>query len=201
MSVVAVTGNLASGKSSIVSLLKKKGAVIFDADKRIHQYYKNKKSPVYKRVASEFGECIVKGGISRKKLREVVFSNEKKLKRLEKIVHPIVIRELRQWVKKSKKKKGVFVAEVPLLFEKNLQGLFDKVILSYTKRDVLIKRIRKVHKLSGYGSVKRLSLYRPVNYKRKRSDFIVSNNGNLKGLEKKINGIWKQLQGGDNNGC
>ncbi len=196
MSVVAVTGNLSSGKSSIISFLRKKGAVVFNADKRIHQYYKNKKSPVYKSVARVFSECVVNGAISRKKLREVVFSDEKKLKRLEQIVHPVIIRELRQWVKKAKKKKGIFVAEVPLLFEKNLAGLFDKVILAHTKRDVLIKRIRKVHKLSGYWAVKRLSLYRPVNYKRKRSDFIVSNNGNLKGLEKKINGIWKKLQGG-----
>ena len=196
MSVIAVTGNLASGKSSVVAFLKRKGASVFDADKRIHQHYRNKKSSVYKKVTKEFDECIVKGVISRKKLREVVFSNEKKLKRLERIVHPVIIKELRQWVKKSKKKKGIFVAEVPLLFEKNLAGLFDKVILAHTKRDVLIKRIRKVHKLSGYWAVKRLSLYRPVNYKRKRSDFIVSNNGNLKGLEKKINGIWKKLQGG-----
>ena len=94
----------------------------------------------------------------------------------------------------------MFVAEVPLLFEKNLQGLFDKVILSYTKKDLLIKRIRKVHKLSGYGAIKRLSLYKPVIYKRKRSDFIVNNNGNLKELKGKINEIWKELQGGKNNG-
>ena len=88
MLVLGLTGNLATGKSTVLKLLGKKGIKVFDVDERIHSYYRNKKSPVYKKVAAFFPECLGVGVISRKKLGSIVFYNKSKLKKLEKIVHP-----------------------------------------------------------------------------------------------------------------
>ena len=86
MSVLGLTGNLATGKSMVLKLLKDKRAKVFDADQRIHSYYRNRKGPVYKKVVAVFPECLSGGVISRKKLRTIIFSNRVKLKKLEKIV-------------------------------------------------------------------------------------------------------------------
>ena len=193
MPVFGITGNLASGKSEVAKLLKNKGAVVFDADALVHQYYQDKKSLVYKKVAASFPEAAEKGQISRKKLGNIVFSCESKLRKLERIVHPPVIRELKKWTQIQKKKREIAIAEVPLLFEKRLEKHFDRVILVCTKRQTLEGRIQKKYGLSPDQIKKRLSLYLPVREKIKKSEFFVNNNKNMVALKKEVNSLWKEL--------
>ena len=195
MPVLGLTGNLATGKSTVLKLLKEKGAKIFDVDKKIHDYYKSKSSPVYKKVAVSFPECLRGGVISRKKLGSIVFSNKNKLNKLERLVHPVVIRDLLNWVKISKRdKKKIYIAEVPLLFEKRLTRHFSKIILIVVKREVLINRIIKKYGLSKNKVLERLSLYRPVREKIKGSNFVVNNSLNFKRLEKEVDLLWKKIK-------
>jgi len=195
MSVIGLTGNLATGKSIILKLLKKKGAKVFDVDRKIHSYYQNKKSPVYKKVKTSFPECLGKSGISRKKLGSIVFYNKDKLKKLEKIVHPVVTKDLLNWVKKAKSEKGkIYIAEVPLLFEKRLTRYFDRIILIVVKKEVLIERIIKKYGLSKNKVLSRLSLYRPIREKIKGSNFIVDNSLNFRRLKKEVDLLWKKIK-------
>ena len=85
MAVFGLTGNLARGKSTDHKLLKNKGALVYDADKKIHQYYRQKNGAVYKKIVAEFPQVLKRGMISRKKLGAIVFSDRDKLKILEKI--------------------------------------------------------------------------------------------------------------------
>ena len=193
MPVFGITGNLASGKSKVAKLLKHKGAVVFDADALVHQYYRDKKSTVYKKVKTSFPEAVEKGQISRKKLGDIVFSCERKLRKLERIVHPIVIAQLKKWTLGQKKKREIAVAEVPLLFEKRLERYFDRVILVCTRRQTLEGRIRQKYGLSSDQIAKRLSLYLPIREKIKKSEFFVNNNKNMTALKKEVNSLWKEL--------
>jgi len=194
MAVFGLTGSLASGKSSVLVMLKEKGVNVFDADQQVHKYYRNKKGGVYRKVAKKFPQCTEGGRINRKLLRETVFSDKAKLKALEEIVHPQVIKDLLIWIRKNKKRKGVYVAEVALLFEKGLQGVFDGVILVNVKRSVLIDRIIKKYKFSKGEARRRLSLYRPIREKIKGADYIVDNNSNLSSLKKEVDLLWKKIR-------
>ena len=194
MPVFAVTGNLCSGKSKVTSRLKKKGAVIFDADGQVHKYYKNRNSAVFKKVAAAFPSAVVGGKISCKELGEIVFSNRNKLKQLQRLVHPQAIKDLNKWIKAAKKRKRVYVAEVPLLFEARLQSLFDGLILVSSKEKVLIPRIVKSFSITRNEAKKRLALFLPVKKKAKKADFIINNNSSLKALNKSIDILWEFLK-------
>jgi dephospho-CoA kinase len=195
MPVLGLTGNLASGKSTVLKLLKAKGAIIFDADSRIHSYYRDKKSPVYKKVAASFPQCLKGRSISHRKLAGLVFSDRRKLKKLEAIVHPVIIKDLLKWVKeRGTGKRKIYVAEVPLLFEKKLSGYFNSVVLIVAKQKVLIPRITKKYGFSKEEAVRRLSLYSPVREKIKSADFVVDNNSNSRQLKKEVDLLWRKIR-------
>ena len=168
MSVFGLTGNLSCGKSTALMLLKKKGASIFDADEKIHEYYENKKGLIYKKISALFPEAIINGAIDRRRLGKKVFSDRRSLLRLEAIVHPYAVRDLKSWVKKARKSDGVYVAEVPLLFEKNLKGIFDGVILINVKKSVLLNRIKNNLRLSAGKANARLKCFKPADMKIKK---------------------------------
>lgn len=193
MPVFGLTGNLNCGKSTVLKLLKRKGASVFNADKLVHKYYSDKESGIYKKISVIFPQAINKSGIDRKKLGKIVFSNMKELKRLEKIVHPAAIRDLKAFAGKAKGKNGIYVAEVPLLFEKNLGKIFDGIILVYVKKDVLLKRIEKKLKLSKPLALRRLSAFRPLSEKNKKADFIINNSFGIETLKREIDILWEKL--------
>ncbi len=193
MAVFGLTGSPSSGKTTVLKLLESKGAIVFDIDEKVHQYYRDKTSKVYKKIASKFPESVIDGDISRRKIAKEVFFDEKRLKELERIVHPVVLDDLSNWVATAKTRQGIYVAEVPLLFEKKLKNWFDKTILVKTKREILIKRLIKKYNISQSNARKRLSLYLPVREKIKRSDFVINNSENLKMLKKEVELLWRRV--------
>lgn len=196
MLVVGLTGNLASGKTTVLKLLKAKGACVFNCDQQIHKYYCNRSGVVYKKLVALFPEVLNRGRINRKLLSEIVFSDRTKLRKLEKIVHPIAIKDLISWIKKCRRqtKKKIAVAEIPLLFEKKLTAGFDFVVLVKLKRKESLRRLNKIYGFSKGLALKRLSFYRPLREKIKGSDFVIDNSGNIKKLTKEVDLLWKNLR-------
>lgn len=197
MPVVAVTGSFCSGKTTVLGILKDKGADVFNADRRIRQYYKNNRSIVCKKVKVAFpGSLTVRGNISPRRLGEIVFSGHRNLVRLERIVHPFIIKELEKWVKQARKRKGVFVAEVPLLFEKKLDIIFDRVILVYASKPILFHRIKSKFGMSKKEALSRLELFSPWQEKKKGADFLINNVSGVIELKRKVGLIWQDLKRG-----
>ena len=126
----------------------------------------------------------------------MVFSDSKSLSKLERIIHPVVIKELLTWIKECRKqtRAKVCVAEVPLLFEKRLARHFDLVILVKLNRAIQIKRLNKLHGFSKRVTLKRLSLYLPLKEKIKGADYIIDNSKNIKSLDKEVDLLWKSLK-------
>jgi len=198
MILLGLTGNLASGKSEVLKTFKKKGAITFDADKIVHKYYAKKGGLVYGKIKASFPQVLRNKTICRKKLANIVFSDKRKLAILEEIIHPFVEKDLAKWANQAKSKKGIYVAEIPLLFEKKLEHYFDKTILVLTKRDKLISRIVNKHSFSKIQAKKRLSLYISTRAKIKTADFLIHNNLGLKELNKEVGLLWKKLKQNQN---
>lgn len=192
MSTIGLTGRIGSGKTTVAGILAKKGARVFFSDYKVHQFYKDCTHPIYKKVVENFPECKIDGEISREKLAQIVFKDKQQLKKLEEIVHPELINTLRQWLKEANE-SDVCVAEVPLLFEKNLEEMFDKNILVKVKDDILISRLKEKYAFSDQEIKQRLSLYLPVKEKENKTDFVLENNLDLKNLEKEVDLLWQKI--------
>ena len=127
---IAVTGGLASGKSTVCALLKKRGAYVVSADEIVHQLL-SPHTPLGQQVIKLLGSDIVNNHqLDRKKIAQIVFSNPQKLEALEKLLHPQVLNEIDTAYEKIKHRSDYrcFAAEVPLLYEIGAEKRFDLVI-------------------------------------------------------------------------
>ena len=120
---VAITGNIASGKSCVEAILSSKGFDVYDTDSIAHDILST--SFKVREAFNDFDISNYKGEISREKLGRVVFLNPEKKKVLESIIHPEVKNELNRIFEFNSGKEFVFVA-IPLLFEAHFEDLFDK---------------------------------------------------------------------------
>jgi dephospho-CoA kinase len=174
---VALTGSIASGKSLVLKELSKHFKVI-NADKIAHSLY-NKKS-IKEKLLDFFGTY------NRKKLSLIVFKDKKKLKKLEKIFWPLVLKEINKKIRALKKKKiKVIVIEVPLLFEARLEKKFDFIILVYCQRKKQIQRLLKKG-FSFNEAIQRIKSQMPLNKKIKKADFIINNSFSFNKTRKQI---------------
>lgn len=189
---IGLTGSPASGKTTVLKMLAVKGARIFDSDRLIDQIYNNPEHPVYQRLAEFFPDSFREERVIREKLAVEVFENKEKLRKLEEIIHPVVIGDLRQWLEAEAKEK-ISVAEVPLLFEKKLEELFDKVILVDCRESILFKRLEEKYGLGKEAIRQRLSLFLPPEEKRKKCNFILTNNTDFNKLKKEVDSLWQKI--------
>ena len=194
MGVFALTGEPASGKSMAAALLNAKGAEIFDADECVHGFYRDTGSMVYKKVVRYFPSALKNGVICRDILGDIVFRDPKALSILEGITHPAVIRSMKKWIRQKRKQDGIFIAEVPLLFEKKLDILFDSVILVTVKKDILLCRLMGLRKLTKEDAQRRLGLFKDIRVKQALAGYVVKNNGTKKDFKKKVDLLWEKLK-------
>lgn len=185
---IGLTGGLASGKTTVTEILRKKGIAVVCADQLARLAVANG-SAGFQHVLSSFGADILDatGQLDRKKLGEKVFSDKTSLLRLESIVHPIV-RQLGTSMREKYKSEGHKIAfyDVPLLFEKNMQSLFDKIVLVITTPENQLKRAVLRDALSENEIRNRLKNQMPMNEKIKQADFIIENNAGLPELELEV---------------
>jgi len=115
--IIGLTGGVASGKNLIAEIFAKKGAAVFDADAEVHKLLELDKSTI-REVKKFFPESFSDKKINRKILGEIVFTDEKKLRQLEKILHPKVRKNYQEFLQDARKKKQkIAVLNIPLLLE------------------------------------------------------------------------------------
>jgi dephospho-CoA kinase len=191
--VIGLTGSFGSGKTTVAGIFKSAGAVVYNADTIAHRLTIPGK-PAYKKIVSFFGRDILSANrkIDRKKLAGVVFINKDKLKVLEKIIHPEVIREIKKGIRKVK--AGIVVLDVPLLFEAGLQKISDKIVVVSIKPGKQVERIRRKNKeFSRSQILKRINAQMPLARKIALADFVIDNNGNLAKTKRQVAAIRRQL--------
>ena len=191
---VAITGNIASGKSQVEKMLLSAGYKVIDSDK-INHYILASDYKVIKEIKSVFSDDDIldeDGNISRRKLGDVVFYSDEKRKKLEQILHVKIFEKVTEFLKENSSEKFVFVS-VPLLFETNMENNFDKIIFVSADEDIRLKRLMARNNFTKAKAKKRINSQQTENEKIKKSDFIIFNNSDFINLRKQVNNILEQL--------
>lgn len=193
---VGLTGGMGTGKSTVANILRELGYPVIDADALAHKSLE-KSSECYEQVVKLFGTQILDNekNIDRKELGKIVFSNKRDLTKLENIIHPFVQKKAAE-ARREYEAHGMKIAfyDVPLLFEKELQNNFDKVVLVYAPQDMQKERISARDKLELSEIDKRIAAQIPIEEKRELADFVINNIASIADLKKEIHNVLKQLE-------
>lgn len=189
---LGLSGGIGSGKSTVAKILADLGAVVIDADVIAKEVLEPNQAG-YQRAIEVFGEYILDSDrrIDRKKLAELVFQDSAELAKLEAIVHPAVIARVAQ-IRNSLPESTVVVYDTPLLFEKNLQGQFDKVLIVVTdsehRKARLIERGLEIKDIEA-----RIANQATDAQRRTVADFVIENNGSPEQLQDQVTKVWQQI--------
>jgi dephospho-CoA kinase len=193
MIVIGITGIIGSGKTSVSSILKKKGITVIDLDALAKKAIALKE--VQEDIASHLGKEYIKDGAPVvDKLKETVFMNKEKLRTLENIIHPRVREDL--WKKIAEKREvgaGFLIVDGPLLYETGLHKSLDKIVVVSTEIEKIRERLR-TRGLSDNDMDMRMSNQIPLKEKEKRADFVIFNNGTRKDLEQEVEGLMRRIK-------
>jgi dephospho-CoA kinase len=183
---IGITGSIGSGKSEFTKIAENSGFPVLRADDISKEFLANN-SEVKKQVIKKFGKDSYLNNIPNKKyLAEVVFNNPLKLRELERILHPLVIKEIENKKKEIFRKHNILFVESALIYEADLENLFDFVVLITADREVRLQR-KLSQGMTEEDFVKREMNQIPDEEKRKRADFIFQNNGTIEDLHSKFN--------------
>lgn len=183
--ILGVTGGIATGKSTILNILKKKMDIL-NLDELSHKIIND--SNVIKELVTNFGEGILENGVvNRKKLGKIVFEDKEKLKILNNIMHKRIISKMNEIIAKYRLNNKNLAVEVPLLFELGLESYFDKIILAYAPKELQIKRVMNRDNKSYKEAISVINSQMDIEEKRKRADIISDNTKSINDLERTIN--------------
>ena len=187
-----ITGSIASGKSTVVNLLKERGFSVIDADLIAHEQLEICKGEIVR----EFGEQILDeaGKIERKKLGAIVFNEPKKLKNLEQILHPKIKAEIFCKASQLERLGQVYFVDIPLFFEKKERyAEFKNVAVIYAPKELLLSRLMSRNGLNLEDAKARVELQMDTEQKRKMAKFIIDNSGDRENLKLELEKFIKQI--------
>ena len=179
--VIGLTGGIASGKSTISSILKAVGWPVIDADLIARQIVMPG-SKGLEQIVNRFGPQMLNsdGTLDRKKLGKTFFDDPKKLSDLDKIEHPLIQEAIDSQLDEFKKQHlPVVVLDVPLLFETGMDEECDLTVLAVVDQATQLKRLMKRDQISKMDAVKKISSQMSLKEKMQRADVIIDNNGTL----------------------
>lgn len=197
MTVVGLTGGIASGKSTVSSLLKDKGAAIIDADE-IAKETMSKGKPVWVSVINHFGEQILnddKSDIDRKKLADIVFSDRVQLEALNSLTHPEILKEIKKQLENYKKAgRKVIVIDAALLLESGLDTFVDEVWLVVVDEKTQLERLVMREKDMDFAqALNRIKSQMPLKEKLKYANRVIDNNSSIEETREQIDEIWREI--------
>ena len=196
MLLVGLTGNIGSGKSTVDQLLSERGATIIDADVLARRAVETG-TAAYKSIVERWGTSILgpDGTLDRGALRRIVFSDQAELEQLNTLVHPEVER-MRAALVEAARLRGdkLVVCDVPLLFERKMTDLFDRIVLVDAPRPVRLERLVRERGLKETEAMDMIVAQMPAELKRARADFVIDNIGTLTELDARVAEVWGALE-------
>ena len=197
--IVGLTGGIGTGKSTVSRKLRERGYPVIDLDvisREVIEY-----PEVIDELVRNFGNEILenqnnisgKKSISRNKLRQTVFKEEKKVSVLNSIMHPPIVEEMRRQVENLKKNYKTVFVEVQLLFEAKLEKEFDLTVLVYADKKTQLERVLKRDGRKEEEVQQIINAQMDMTEKRRLSNYIIENNGNSEMLDLEIEKFIKKL--------
>ena len=193
MKIIGLTGSFGTGKTSVASVFRSLGAKVIDAD-RIAQRLIAGRGPEQRRIVAAFGPGILAKGrrIDRRKLAGLVFGNKKALERLNRIVHPGVVREIKARIKTAGK-DAVVVIDAPLFIEAGLLNIADKLVVVSSSKKRQIERCRKKFRIKKEEVLMRIKSQMSLKKKMKLADFVVKNDGTRAAMIRRSRKVWEEI--------
>ena len=190
---IGVTGQIGSGKTTAAKIFASFGAVVIDADHIGHQVV-DRSIPLRKKLARQFGGEILtpSGKLSRKRLARLAFADEAAKQRLNRLVHPFLLKELRRQMKELAKRHNVVVIDAALLLDWELDRRMDVVLVVYASEETRLKRLA-ARGISKEDALARQKAQVPFSEYRKRADYVVLNNSTAERLQAKLQRLYKKF--------
>ncbi len=187
--VVAITGGIGTGKSTVLEIFSGLGARTLSADEIVHQLLR--RDDIKRQIREEFGDDVFSDDeIDRKALAGVAFSSEETRRRLESLLHPHVFQEIEAFIRQHG--EDVVVVEIPLLFETGSEYRFDYTVTVKAPEDLVYKRLEErgipVEEIK-----RRLSHQMPLEEKIRRADLVIDNSGSIEETRRQVERIWKDI--------
>ena len=184
---IAVLGSIGSGKSFVA---KQFGFPVFDADEEVAKIYKSNKS-FYKKLKKKLPKNNFTFPVKKKEIGKAIIKNKKNLKKIIKIVHPIVRLKMNKFIKKNNKKKFI-ILDIPLFLENKINSKKDILVFIEANKKKINKRLKKRKNFNKNIYNKLRSLQLPLEFKKKKSIFIIKNNFN-NSLKKDFKYVLKKI--------
>ena len=183
---IGLTGLIGAGKSTAAQILASHGAVIIDAD-QIAREVIDLYPALLKKLAAQFGKGILTptGKLRRRKLAEVVFSDEKARQHLNSIIHPYIYREIKRRMKPLSRQYQVVVIDAALLLGSDIEGDMDQIIVIHASKRVRLQRLLK-RGLAREDALMRMDRQLPFNEFKRCADRLIMNQENLGSFKRKV---------------
>jgi dephospho-CoA kinase len=196
MKWIGLTGGIASGKSTVSRVLRKKGFSVVDADELARQVVEPGQSGLAQ-VVSAFGTDLLDpdGRLDRRKLGKLVFGRPEQLRKLEALLHPLIQSETMKLRQQAESRGEAFAFyDVPLLFEKNMQTDFDAIIVVSSSPELQIQRMKSRDGLTDQEVRERLGSQISLSEKEGKATWVIRNEGSLSELESQVSQLISQIQ-------
>lgn len=198
MIVLGLTGSIGMGKSTAAAVLRRLGVPLYDADAEIHKMLGPRGTAVTRVEAAFPGVRVESGGIDRARLGQRVFGKPGELRRLERILHPMVRGVERRWLARQRARRAkLVVLDIPLLFETDRIDRVDGVIVVSAPARLQRERVmrRKGMTAERFAAILRTQL--PDYEKRRRADFVVSTALSRSAAARQLAGIVRLVREGE----
>jgi len=186
---IAITGSIATGKSTVIEIIKNLGYEVLDADKIAHELMEEGQIN-YRAIVDYFGPYIVdkKNKIDRRALGQVVFNDKEKLEKLNQLTHPNIFKEIERRIESSQEK--ISFLELPLLYELRVKDElamdFDEVWLVYVDEKTQLKRLVERNQIDEKEAKKLIASQMAIEEKRRLADFIIYNDSSKEATREQI---------------
>lgn len=185
--VIGITGGIATGKSTVTNYLIQQGYIVLDSDVFSKEALTIDKDCI-KQVEDTF-DCVVDGVIDRKKLGQIVFHDKEAKQKLEDIIHPYVIRRLKEGIEENQDGRIVFL-DIPLLYECHLEYLCDTIVVVYCDEKTQLLRLMERDHIEEEYARTIISNQISIEDKKDKADIILDNSKTKEKLLKQLEKLW-----------
>lgn len=190
---IGITGGIGSGKSSASNIIEEAGYPVLKADDIAKEFLFGDEN-IKADLVNEFGKSILKNGkIDKKFLTEKVFSSKENIKAINKIIHPPTIQHIVKLMKQALQNYDMVFVEAALIFEANMENLFDKIIVVSADKKLRIRRVMQRDSRSVEEIEKIIDKQMSDELRNMRADYIIKNNYSFKELTTETNNVLERL--------
>lgn len=176
---IALTGSIATGKSTVANIFKDYGFEIIDADKISHTMLDSQ----HEKIAELFGEAYVENGkVMRKKLGALIFGDTDAKAKLEALLHPLIYDEIEREARLLDEKAKHYLVDIPLFFETNRYPIKESIVV-YVPKALQLERLMKRDGSSNIEAQRRIESQMNIEQKREKASYVIDNSKTLKNLQ------------------